>query len=153
MPRARSLISAKSGSAIVAGSLSDELDQRHLGRVRLARAELQDACVAARALRVARRDLLEKLVDHELVLAELGQRLAAGVQVAAPRERDQLLDLGLDRLRLRDGRLDPLVLDQLLREVREQRLAVRRVARELVPVALVAHRPNPTRRAAPGRAT
>src|SRR3954454_18321764 len=124
----------------------DELQERHLRGVRLARAQLQDPRVAARPLRVARCDLLEELVDGELVLAERGQRLAAGVEVATPRQGDQLLDLGLDSLGLGHGRLDPLVLDELLREVREQRLAVRRVAPELVPVLLVAHRAKDTRR-------
>jgi hypothetical protein len=47
------------------------------------------------------------------------------VQVAALGERDQLLDLGLDGLGLGLGRLDPLVLDDLLAEVHQQRLAVR----------------------------
>ena len=92
----------------------DQLEEDHLGRVRAARAELDDPRVAAGARRVARRDLLEQLVDDELVLAERRERLAAGMQVAALGERDQLLDLGLDRLRLRLGGLDPLVLDQLL---------------------------------------
>ena len=70
--------------------------------------------VATGPLDVARRDLVEQLVDDELVVVQRGQRLAARVQVAAFGERDQLLDLGLDRLRLGLAGLDPLVLDQLL---------------------------------------
>ena len=65
-------------------------------------------------LPVARGDLLEQLVDRELVLPERAQRLAPGVQVPALGQRDELLDLGLDRLGLRLGGLDPLVLDCLL---------------------------------------
>ena len=103
----------------------DQLEVDHLGRVGATRAELDDAGVAAGARRVARRDLVEQLVDDELVVVQRRQRLAAGVQVAAFGERDQLLDLGLDRLGLGLAGLDPLVLDQLLGEVREQRLAVR----------------------------
>ena len=61
------------------------------------------------------------------------------VQVAALCERDELLDLGLDGLGLRLGRFDPLVLDDLLAQVHEQRLAVRGVAAELVPCLLMAH--------------
>src|SRR4051812_39061413 len=121
------------------GPTLHELEERHLRRVRLPRAELQDPRVPARPLRVARRYLLEQLVDHELVLAERRQRLAPRVQVAALRQRYQPLDLGLHGLRLRAGRLDPLVVDELLRQVHHQRLAVRRVARELVPFSLVAH--------------
>src|ERR1700735_5371934 len=71
--------------------LSDEFEQDHLGRVRPTRSELQDPRIAAVTLLVARRDLLEQLVDRELVLAKRRQRLAAGVQVAALAERDQLL--------------------------------------------------------------
>src|SRR3954466_12990588 len=46
------------------GEGSDEFEEDHLRGVRPARAELHDARVAAGALRVARRDLLEELV-HE----------------------------------------------------------------------------------------
>ena len=109
----------------------DQLEEDHLGRVGATRTELEDAGVAARPLRVARSDLLEQLVDGELVLAERRQRLAPGVQVAALGERDQLLDLGLDGLGLGLGRLDPLVLDDLLAEVAQQRLAVRGVRESL----------------------
>jgi Fe2+ transport system protein FeoA len=66
-------------------------------------------------------------------------------------QRDQLLDLGLDGLGLCLRRADPLVLDELLAEVAEQRLTMRRVAAQLVPVATVAHR-IVTPRAATGRA-
>src|SRR5206468_11038751 len=116
---------------------SDQLEEDHLGRVRAPRAELEDARVTARPPRVARRDLLEELVHGELVLAERAQRLPAGVEVAPLRERDQLLDLRLDRLRLRLGGLDALVLDDLLAEVRQQRLAVRGAAAQLVACLLV----------------
>src|SRR3954462_4990727 len=116
-----------------------QLEQRHLRRVRLPRPQLQDPRVAARTLRVARRDLVEQLVDDELVLAERRQRLTPRVQVAALGQGDQPLDLGLHGLRLRGRGLDPLVVDQLLGQVHQERLAVRRVARQLVPVPLVAH--------------
>src|SRR4051812_15177488 len=88
----------------------DQLEEDHLRRVRATRPELEDAGVAAGALRVARGDLLEELVDRELVLPELAQRLTARVQVALLGQRDELLHLGLDGLGLRLGRLDALVL-------------------------------------------
>src|SRR3954453_22712316 len=106
----------------------DQLEEDHLGRVRATRTELQDAGVAAGPRPVAGRDLLEELVDGELVLAQGRQGLPARVQVAALGQRDELLDLGLDRLGLRLGGPDALVLDDLLAEVRQQRLAMRRVA-------------------------
>ena len=102
----------------------DELEVDHFGRVRRARAELEDPGVATRTVLVARRDLLEELVDHALVgVLERRDRLAARVQVTLARERDQLLDLRLDRLGLGLGGLDPLVVDDLDAEVGEQRLA------------------------------
>src|SRR3954451_2172336 len=117
-----------------------QLEVDHLRRVGGARAELEDAGVATRAVLVARRDLLEELVDHVLggVLERRG-RLAARVQVALARERDQLLDLRLDRLGLGLGGLDPLVVDDLDAEVGEQRLAMGAVAGELVTRLLMAH--------------
>ena len=129
-PPSRRRRRAQEGQPHGAGRL-DELDVDHLGRVAATRTELEDAGVAAGPLRVARGDLLEQLVDGELVLAERAQRLAPGVQVTALGERDELLDLGLDRLGLRLGGLDALVLDDLLAEVGQQRLPVRGVRESL----------------------
>ena len=70
--------------------------------------------------------------------------LAPRVQVAALRQGDEALDLGLDRLRLRLGGLDALVVDHLTAEVHQQRLAMRGAAAELSSVALVAHGLKPT---------
>src|SRR5436190_8857750 len=61
------------------------------------------------------------------------------MQVAAPAERDHPLGYRLDGLRLRDGRLDPPVLDQRTGEIGVERLPVRRIAAELLPCALVPH--------------
>ena len=114
----------------------DELEEDHLGRVRAARAELDDPRVAAGALRVARARSPRTACGRGTGPGpSVGQRLAPGVEVAALGERDQLLDLGLDRLGLRLAGLDPLVLDQLAREVAQQRLAMRRVTAELVSSA------------------
>src|SRR3954453_4437083 len=121
------------------GPSSDELDEHHLGRVGATRAELEDAGVATRPVGVGRRDLLEQLVHGELVLAQDRQGLTARVQVALLGERDELLDLGLDGLGLGLGRLDALVLDDLLAEVGQQRLAVGAVAAALVSGLLMAH--------------
>src|SRR4051812_22719678 len=62
------------------------------------------------------------------------------MQIPPLGESNQLLDLGLDRLGLGLAGLDPFVLDQLLGEVREQCLAMRRVAAQLVSLLAVAHR-------------
>src|SRR3954447_8312023 len=116
-----------------------QLEEAHLRRVRPARTELEDARVATVALDVPRGDLVEQLVDRELVLPERRQSLATRVQITALGERDELLDLRLDRLGLRLAGLDALVLDDLLAEVGEQRLAMRGAARELVAGLLMAH--------------
>src|SRR5262249_12455188 len=68
-----------------------------------------------------------------------GDRLAPRRQVAAFAERDHLLGERLDRLCLRCRRLDPAVLDQRARKVRVERLAMRRVAAELLTCAVVPH--------------
>src|SRR5262249_60782395 len=61
-------------------------------------------------------------------------------EVATPPERDHLPGARPHGLRLRFGGPDPAVLDERAGEVRVERLAVRRVAAELLPCAGVAHR-------------
>src|SRR5205807_5215551 len=122
---------------------SDELQKHHLGRVRSARPELENPGVPAGPLGVARGDLLEQLVDRELVLTECRQRLPAGVEIALLGQRDQLLDLGLDRLGLRLTGPNALVVDDLLDQVHQQRLAVRGASTELITLALVTHGRDP----------
>ena len=65
------------------------------------------------------------------LVAELRDRLAAGMQVAALGERHQLLDDRPQLLRLGQRRDDLLVLDQRGGHVGEHRLAVARRAVEL----------------------
>src|SRR3954447_15472523 len=123
---------------LVLRGVVDQLEIRHLGCVALTLADLDDARVAAGAVREAGRDLVEELL-HDVLGAELGDGLTARREVAAAAERDHLLGQRLDRLRLRDGRLDPAVLDQRTGEVRVERLAVGRVAAELLPGLVVTH--------------
>src|SRR3954452_3324787 len=139
--RTRSFTSEKSAirPKATGRTASDQLEQDHLGRIRPARAQLEDARVAARPLRVARGDLLEQLVDHELVLAEARHRLPASVLIAALGERDQPLQVRLDRLGLGLSGLNPLMRAHLSGETHQQRLAVRGAATELSAVLLVAH--------------
>jgi hypothetical protein len=79
-------------------------------------------------------------VHGELVVVQLRERLAARVQIASLGERDQLLELGPERLRPWLGRPDALVLDQLLRHRPQHRPAVSRIAAQLAFLALVPHR-------------
>ena len=115
-----------------------QLEVHHLRGVSVPRAQLHDPRVAARPLGEPGCDLGEQLMD-DILGAKLGDRLAPRRQVAALAERDHLLGERLDRLRLRFRRLDPTVLDQRAREVRVERLAVRRVAAELLACAVVPH--------------
>src|SRR5215218_3724712 len=69
----------------------DELDHGHRRIVAEAEASLQNAGVAAVAVLVASAKNGEELLHHGLV-AQLRHGLAAGMQVAALAERDQLLD-------------------------------------------------------------
>src|SRR2546422_4895951 len=71
--------------------------------------------------------------------------LAAGVQVAAPRERDEALGVGPQLFGLRFGRDDAVVADQAGGEIREQRLLVTRRARQLPALGAVPHySPSPS---------
>ena len=112
--------------------LVDELEIRHLRRVALPRADLHDSRVAAGAILEERSDVGEQLV-HDVARAQESRRLATCMQVAATPERDHLLGDRLHCFRLGDGRLDAAVLDQRTGKVRVERLAVRRVAAELLP--------------------
>src|SRR4029079_3589620 len=76
--------------------------------------------------------------------ADLGDRQAARMQVAALAERDQLLDDRPQILRLRQCRDDLLVLDKRRREVREHRLAVANAAAEPATGKSMAHRTSPS---------
>src|SRR6266511_1344589 len=132
----------------------DQLEEDHLGGIGPTRAELDDPRVPAGALGVAGGDLLEQLVDDEPILAQLREGATTGVEVAALCERDQLLDLRRHSLGLRLAGLDPLVLDQLAREIAHQGATVRAVAGELVALLAVAHfttRLAAKDRARPGR--
>ena len=78
---------------------------------------------------VARRDRVEQALDDAFV-ADLGDHLTAGVQVAALAERDELLDDRTQVLRLRQRRDDLLVLDQRDGKVGEHRTAMACTAAE-----------------------
>ena len=66
----------------------------------------------------------QEQVMHDIVRAKLGHREPACVEVASLAERDHLLGIRLDRLRLRLGRLDPAMLNQRACEIGVQRLAM-----------------------------
>src|SRR3954463_12322424 len=134
--------------AFAAKSLGREVDKLeidHVGRVSWTRAELHDPRVAAGTLGEARADVCEQAMD-DLLRAQVRERLPPRMEVAAFAERDHLLGERLDRLRLRFRRLDPAVLDQRAREVRVQRLPMRRIAAELLSRAMVTHRTTPVLR-------
>ena len=79
--------------------------------------------IAAVAVLVAGAEDVDELLD-ELGVAQARDGDAAGVQVAALAERDQLLDDRAKVLGLRQGGGDLLVLDERLGHVGEHRLAM-----------------------------
>src|SRR3954451_23758019 len=117
-----------------------ELEVRHLRRVAPARAELDDPRVAAGTLLETRRDVGEQH-RHDVVRAQERKGVAPRGEVAAAAQGDHLLRNRADGLRLGDGRLDPAVLDHGTREVRVESLTVRRIAAELLALAMVPHEP------------
>lgn len=109
--------------------LEHELDDRHGRVVALAVTGLHDARVATGTVRDERGDLGEQLV-HDRLVGDLLQHATTRVDVAALRERDEALGERLHALRLRLGRLDALVLEELRGQVREDLALVRRAAAE-----------------------
>ena len=109
--------------------------------------DTEDARVAARPLRVARRDRLEQLADDALV-GQLLQHEPARVERGAVRltrgdaalgDGDQPLDERPQLLRLRHGGFDALVPDERHRLVAQQRRAVLADASQLPMCKVVSH--------------
>src|SRR5262249_35106740 len=116
----------------------DELDHRDRRGIAVAEARLANTGVAAVAVLVAGAERLEQLLDHRDV-AHLGDRLTAGVEVAALAERHQFLDDRTQVLRLRQRGHDLLVLDQRRRHVGEHGAAMLVLAVELAVGVTVTH--------------
>src|SRR5207249_2900963 len=74
-------------------SLTQQFDPSHFGAVARAMAQLDDPGVTAGTGGEARPQVLEEPVGHRPVL-DAPLHLAAGVQIAAPRERDETLGVG-----------------------------------------------------------
>src|SRR5690606_40087219 len=89
----------------ICGSVGDELDQRFLDAVAAACRELQDPGVAPGTRGERRGDLVHQLA-LDLAVVDLARDEPAGVQVAAAGRRDQLLDVRLEGLGLRQRGLD-----------------------------------------------
>ena len=117
----------------------DEFDHRHRGRIAVAEARLHHPRIAAIACLVARTEHVEELLHHGDV-ANLGNRLPAGVQAAALAQGHQLLDDRPQVLRLGQRRDDLLVLDQGGRHIGEHRAPMLGGAVQLAVGKSVAHR-------------
>src|SRR5690606_10786510 len=105
----------------------DQLDDGHGRVVATAVTDLGDAGVATGTVLVPRADLGEERVDDALVRDHL-EHLTAVVKVALLRLGDQTLGVGTQLARLRLGGGDAAVLEERLREVREEELLVRGAA-------------------------
>src|SRR5262245_9036414 len=101
-------------------------------------AELHDARVPAGARREPLADLGEQLGRDGLVLDPALDQ-AAGVQIAAARERDEPLGERTQLFRFRLRGIDAAVLKQARRHVVQRRLLVARRARELAAFGTVTH--------------
>src|SRR6185437_15725747 len=118
----------------------DELDERHRRVVAMAEPRLQHAGITARAARIAWSYYVEQLL-HLIGIADLGQRLAAGMKIgaSAARQRHELLHHRTKGLRLGQCGLDLLVLDQRRHHVREHRGTMGRRHIELTAGITMAH--------------
>src|SRR3569623_1097143 len=116
----------------------DELDDRHRRGVRGADTGLDDAGVATVAVGVARGQHGELL--HQLRVGEQARvRQATVGQATLLGERDQLLDVGTQFLRLGGGGGDLLVHDQRGRHVAEQGRTVGRGTLQLTAAYAMTH--------------
>src|SRR5262249_11364641 len=116
----------------------DQLDQRDGRRVARAHPELDHADVAARAPRIARRELGEELPDHAGPTHER-RGPAACVQRAVLAEGDHAITPALQLFGLRIRRPHCLVIEQLRHQVAQQRATVGRRATELLSCDPVPH--------------
>src|SRR5438046_9495404 len=107
-------------------------------------AQLGDPRIAAGPSREPRAQVLEEAARHLPILAA-PLHLPPGVQVAAPRQRDEVLGVRPQLFRLRLGRHNPVVAEQAGREIGEERLLVTRRARQLPALGAVPHySPSPS---------
>lgn len=102
-----------------------ELEEDHRSGISAARSELQDASISTWTLRVTRRQIGEQFLDGVLITVKAlttHERcyLTTRVQVAAFRERNQLLGDGANFLRFRFGRLNALVQEQVGHQITEK---------------------------------
>src|SRR5438034_11797 len=116
----------------------DQLDHRERRRIPVARAQLDDACVAARAGGKARRDLVEELL-HDAAPPDERGGAPAGVQRPLLAEGDHAVAPAAQLLRLGVGGAHHLVLEERGHQVAEERTSVSRRAPELHAGNAVAH--------------
>src|SRR5258706_957882 len=115
-----------------------QLDQRHRCVVALAEAELEDAQVAPVARLVARAQLVEELHDDVAVGQPVEGEAAVGERWILAERDDGLGDLA-QLLRLRQRRLDRLVLEERHGHVAQHREAMAAGAVELAKPVAVTH--------------
>src|SRR6266536_3605469 len=128
---------------------AEQLDDGHLRPVAAARAQAQDARVAARARGVARAQVVEQLL-HDGDVVDLARDQAPRVQpvVLALGLGDELLGIRPQLLGLHEGGADALPLEQGCCQVAKQCRPVGRNASELTKPDLMSHtfRDDPARR-------
>src|SRR5690606_34316865 len=115
-----------------------EFDRGHLRAVALAGLERGDAQVAAGTVAHARADVIEHLC-HDLGIVDEPEGLAAGVEVPAAAESDDLLGHGANLLRLGLGGGDALVPEEVGDQVPVEGTAVCSVTAEMAAGYAVSH--------------
>lgn len=120
------------------GGVIDPLEVSHRGAVAETGTELDDARVASLAVGGGGRDLGEEFL-HDVLMLEVGDRDAAGMEITLLAEGDHALGERLGRLGFCEGGLDAAVLDQAAYLIREKRIAVCLATAELDGFFTVTH--------------
>jgi len=105
--------------------LVNELYESDLGSIALSLTDLQDAHVAPFTVSVSRTQVLEELLQRFLI-ANSTRSLPPGMQITAPRQRDEPLCKWTQLFRFGRRGLDALMLEEAHSHVREHRLPVAR---------------------------
>ena len=129
------------GAFGVAGAV-DEFDDRHWRHVTIAEASLQNADIATLTLGIAWAEHVKEFLNMH-VLLEPCSRLAAGVQITALGECNQLFHDRTQFFRLGQRGFDLFVFDERTSHVGKQRLAVLMGAVQAAVASCVTHFRSP----------
>ena len=116
----------------------DELDEGHLSGITLTEAGVEDTEVSARTVSNLRSNRAEELRNGVLVL-QVAENDTAGVGGVFLGLGNEGFEIRLEGLRLRNGRLNPLVEDQGRSHVGKGSLAVTALTSKMIDGSIVSH--------------